>query len=101
MSHVVNSKYPKRILIHPPEAERVAEAFKDSRTAAGFDLAALEGIHGTLDAGWEGNQKTRFQEEFNCLTDRIRKILLPLLQALENKFRNYTVEQMAEENETR
>jgi hypothetical protein len=100
MSYSKKTKYPRIILVHPPEAERVANAFRDSRTAAELDLAGLERIRETLEQGWEGNQKARFLEEFDILAGRIRKILLFQLQLLENKFRDFTVEQTMEEDET-
>jgi hypothetical protein len=90
----------KRITVHPPEAERIAAAFGESRAAAELDLAALELIASSLDSGWEGNQKARYLDELKSLTGRIRNILLPQLQLLEKKYHDYLAEKTIEENGT-
>jgi hypothetical protein len=84
------------IVVHPPEAEEIAETFSDSRTTAEADLTALEGIAEALDAGWEGGQKVRFLEGFRTAAGRIRTIMLPQLLAAEKKYRFYTVEKTVE-----
>jgi hypothetical protein len=87
----------KKITVHPPEAEAVSRAFGESRNAAETDLAGLRKISDSLDAGWEGNQKTRFMEELGMTVDRILNLLLPRLQLLEEKYHTYTAEKTVEE----
>jgi hypothetical protein len=89
----------KRITVHPQEAERIAAAFGESRSAAELDLAALEHIAASLDSGWEGNQKARYLDELKSLTGRIRNILLPQLQSMEKKYHDFTVEETIEETD--
>jgi uncharacterized protein YukE len=91
-----NIRY-RKINVHPPEAEAASRAFGESRSAVENDAAELRKISDSLDSGWEGDQKTRFMEEFRLTLDRIQNLLLPHLRMLEKKYRDYTVEQAVEE----
>ena len=92
--------FPKKrlvtITVHPPEAEKVAAAFGESRAAVELDLAALELVAASLDSGWEGKQKARYLDELASLIGRIRNSLLPQLNTFEKKYREYLTEKTVE-----
>ncbi|MBN2084259.1 MAG: hypothetical protein JW748_03475 [Anaerolineales bacterium] len=94
------ANYPKKrlitITVHPPEADRIADAFAGSRAAVELDLAALELVAASLESGWEGKQKSRYLDELSSLIGRIRNTLLPQLQSMENKYREYLAEKTVE-----
>jgi len=84
----------KVIQVHPAEADAISKAFGDADSTSKSILARLTNLSGTLDEGWEGNQKTKFIGELGATIQRIQNILLPSLKNQENKYHTFMAEKV-------
>jgi hypothetical protein len=73
----------------PNPSDAVADAFGKTRREAEAGGAELLTVIESLDAGWDGGPKKRFLESLRTLSGRMTGALLPLLYALEKKYREY------------
>jgi uncharacterized protein YukE len=48
--------------IHPPEADRIAEAYQRAKKEVDQGLSSLKKTLSAMDGDWEGNQKMAFMD---------------------------------------
>jgi hypothetical protein len=76
--------------IHPPEADRLADAFGRASGCMGRSASATNQVNTGLTLGWEGHQSAQFLDSSRSLPPDMHSCEA-WLNAQEQKFRTITV----------
>jgi hypothetical protein len=76
--------------VHPPEADRLADAFRVARACILRSASETDRTNSTLSGSWEGNQAVKFLDSSRIIPSDMRAFS-DWCGSQENKFRAITV----------
>jgi uncharacterized protein YukE len=76
--------------IHPPEADRIADAYRQAKTEIANCRERFQKVLQRMDGEWEGNQKDRFIDQAR-VEERKLGVYFDYLGDVERQFRSIQV----------